>query len=163
MTRCCSRQRRAHRPSVIPLSLEVDGILLQIEGIMPRKLLINKSSEFYFVNRCSAKLSSVTRQKEYAWITEVNIGQKFWRGSWHCKSYSLQSRPGILTGNQWWKGGTYSTAQAQRRECLRASKHLLTWEYSLIKGAWHTSETRAMPLYKQGEYSRAKRLPRPFN
>ena len=55
----------------------VNRIVLQIEEIMPRKLLINKSSELYFVNRFSAKLSSVTRRNEYAWVTEVSIGQNF--------------------------------------------------------------------------------------
>ena len=67
VTSCWSCQQTAHHLLGIPLSLIVNGIVLQIEGIMSKKLLINKSSsELYFVNHFSAKLLSVTRQKEYS-------------------------------------------------------------------------------------------------
>ena len=46
---------KADHPSITPLSLKVNGMVAQIEGIMPRKLLINKSNELYFTSWCNKK------------------------------------------------------------------------------------------------------------
>jgi len=98
MTCHWSRWRRVEHPSVIPLSLKVNEMVLQIEGIVPRKLLINKFSTLYFLHHCGAKLSSTVWYGRG--VTEVGIEHKFWRGLWHHESNSLQSRPKELALQQ---------------------------------------------------------------
>jgi len=48
----------------MPLFLKINGMVAQIEGIIPKKLLANKSNELYLINRCSYKQSSITWNKE---------------------------------------------------------------------------------------------------
>jgi len=56
--------KRQTIPSVMPLFLKINGMVAQIEEIIPRKLLANKSNELHLINRCSYKQSSVTWKKE---------------------------------------------------------------------------------------------------
>ena len=53
-------QRTVVHPSTAALSRKVNGREAQIEGMTPKKLLINKSRELNRVNTCNDKGSSVT-------------------------------------------------------------------------------------------------------
>jgi len=50
----CKRWRGLDHPSVTVFSRKVSGMLAQIDGIFPRKLLINKSKELSLTN-CRSK------------------------------------------------------------------------------------------------------------